>query len=230
MEAENTQDNACKQLVAIISERDRYKKDLAIARMTIAELESQNAEYDRILSNAHAAQASDDEPVLAAPPVYLVGHWVASPTEYPLLSSIEEIWRKGNLQQALCRMPALLNREDLDHRHRVNVRLLYSALLQQSHENLPKALRYAEDGLAIASEVRLHELAGKAQYWRGVCLMMLDEYAKADWCFVLASHLAHHGPSIEEFRRNIRHALDGLSDDDPRRAVPEDFLLHCNAS
>lgn len=228
MEAKYVQNGAYKQLIGIISERDRYKNDLAIARLTIVELESQNQEYDRML-NAYAAQSLDSEPAIAADPVYLIGNWVSLPSDYPLLRPIEGMWQKGNLQQALCQLPALLHRSDLDHRHRVNTRLLYSALLHQSRGNLPKALYYAEEGLAIALKVRLHELAGKAQYWRGVCYMMLDEHAKADWCFVLASHLDHHGPSIKEFRGKARQALEAMSDDDPRRVVPEDFLLHCNA-
>lgn len=220
------------QIVRIIKERDDLRLELAHAKTTIVELESQNIELDRLLSNAHTQLYANDssrssDPV---PKASWIGTWKrSSPLEYPALVPVEMVWSNGNLQHALNQMPAMLERSDFGHRHRINARLLYSALIQSSGRNFQIALNYAEEALQIASELRLHELAGKAQFHRGICYLYLGKYANARWSFILASHLDDHAQTIIESKQKVEKFLQEMPEGDPRRSITPDFRFFCQS-
>lgn len=214
------------QLVQIIKERDELRTELAHAKTAIIELENQNIELDRLLANAHSQLYENDstrssDPI---PKAQWIGTWLRlSPAMYPALAPIETIWRNGNLQHALKLMPTMLERNDFGHSHRINARLLYSALIQSSGGNFHIALQYAEEALQIASELRLHELTGKAQFHRGICYMYLCMYANARWSFILASHLEDHAQTIVEFKQKAEKFLAEVPKRDPKRSITSDF-------
>ena len=229
MEATTSDTEIRELLLGIIQERDQLKTDLEYARAAIVEMESQNIELDRLLSNAHASrQAAYPKLVLATPITSWIGMWECSPSEYPSLTPVEELFRTGQKQRALNWMPSFLKRTDLDNRHRVNGRLLYSAMLQSTGSNLRTALLYAEEALQITYEVRHFELAGKANLWRGLCYLSLDEFANAKWCFSLAAHLSGHTTKIKEFIGIVEQQLARLPEKE--RAVTPDFKFFCSAS
>ena len=223
-------DDEIRQLLrGIIRERDQLKSDLKLAKAAIIEMENQNLELDRLLSNAHASiQKAFSEPVLRNPPTSWIGMWECSPAEYPTMAPIEDLFRTGQKQRALNWMPSFLRRKDLDNRHRANGRLLYAALLQSTGSNLRTALLYAEEALQISYDVRLHDLAGKANFWRGLCHLSMDEFANAKWCFTLASHLSGYSALIEECGAIVEKQLALIPE--KNRAVTPNFKYFCSAS
>lgn len=218
-------------LQQIINERDYLRKELALAKQSILELEFQNIELYRMLTNAHKQLYLHDPTRIStvSSPKSWIGTWQTSPEEFPALTGVENTWRNGHLQRALSQMPQMLERKDFGHRHRVNARLLYSALIQTSGGNYHAALHYAEEGLRIASEFKLHELAGKAQFHRGLCYLYLSEPAKAKWCFILASHLQDHAQTIEECQTKTENQIHGLPLSDPKRSIGTDFKFFCHS-
>ena len=128
------------QLLQIVKERDELRTELARAKTVIIELENQNIELDRMLTSAHAhlyanGSARSSDPI---PKVSWIGTWKRSdPLMYPALVPVETAWCNGYLQHALNMMPTLLERSDFGHLHRINARLLYSALIQSSGKELP---------------------------------------------------------------------------------------------
>ncbi|KAL9126656.1 MAG: hypothetical protein Q9217_004332 [Psora testacea] len=216
-------------LQGIIKERDQLRLELRVAKVAIVEMENQNIELDRLLSNAHAlVMAADPRSVFATTKTSWIGMWESSPTEYPSLAPVEELFRAGQKQRALNSMPSLLKRTDLDDRHRVNGRLLYAAMLQSTGSNLTTALSYAEEALRISYEVRLHELVGKANFWRALCHLSIDEFANAKWCLALASHLSGHTTLIEVCKRIVEQQLICLPEE--KRSVTPDFKFFCTTS
>lgn len=241
------------QVVAIIKERDDLRIDNQLSKMAIVELENQIMELDRLLTNSqglvrgmqqytgtflsNASTESVNSTVrnskartgfIVAGNKSFIGPWECSPLEYPLLAPIEDLFRNGQRQKALNQMPQLLMRRDLDSRSRVNTKLLFAALIQSSGQNLMTALRLTEEALCLASEVKLIELAGKANYWRGLVFLCLEEWANAKWCFVLSSHLQGHSDLIEEGRNVVEKELSKLPKH--KRIVTEDFKFFCSAT
>ena len=241
------------QVVAIIKERDDLRIDNQLSKMAIVELENQIMELDRLLTNSqglvrgmqqytgtflsNASTESVNSTVrsskarsdfIVAGNKSFIGPWECSPLEYPLLAPIEDLFRNGQRQKALNRISQLLMRRDLDSRSRVNTKLLFAALIQSSGQNLMTALRLTEEALCLASEVKLIELAGKANYWRGLVFLCLEEWANAKWCFVLSSHLQGHSDLIEEGRNVVEKELSKLPKD--KQIVTEDFKYFCSAT
>jgi tetratricopeptide (TPR) repeat protein len=215
-------------LLKIVRERDELRIELAHAKTAIIELENQNVEYDRLLSNANnQLYESDPKRFAILAPQEWIGTWQCDPEHYPALVPIEKVWRNGHLQQALNMMPAMLERKDFGVRHRINARILFSALIQCSGDNFRVACQYAEEALQIASEAQIHELAGKAQFHRGLCYYFLSEWANAKWCLHLASHLKDHAQTISECREKAERNLDLLPEDDPKRNVTPGFKMFC---
>ena len=151
-------------LQQLILERDFYRKELFIANQVIGESNFQILEFnrlDRLLTDAHRQLYIRSPEGHSKPPLpkNWIGTWQSSPHEFPALVCAEDAWRQGNLQAALSHMPGMLNRDDFDLQHRVNVRILYAAMVLSSGVNYPIALRYAEEALQLAFEHRLYNLA-----------------------------------------------------------------------
>ena len=216
-------------LHGIIEERDRLRVEWQLSRAAIVELENQNIELSRLLSITHDSfRAADPKPAYAAPNASFIGLWECLPAEYPSLVPMEDLFRTGQKQRALNAASSLLGRRDLDDRHRANGRLLYAAILQSTGSNLRTALAYAEEALQISYEVGFHQLVGKANFWRGLCHLSLDEFANAKWCLTLASHLAGHTALTEDCRSIVEQQLERLPG--KQRVVTSDFKFFCSAA
>lgn len=213
-------------LLQIINERNQLRVELMHAKSAIIELESQNLEYDRLLSDALSQQeACEPKPSVAiVPKTRWIGTWQCS-SDYPQLAPIENAWEKGWLQKALTQMPAMIDRQDLGPHHAINSRLLYSALLQTG-ANLQQALINAEEAVTMAVDLGLQELAAKGQLQRALCYLHLENFANARWCFVLALST---GESTKEFRRKVEEKLRELPQGHPQRSVSADFKFYCDS-
>ncbi len=218
-------------LLNIIRERDQLRSEVALARAAIIEFENQTIQLDRLLYEAHATiqKGSNAKQLVRGRPSEFIGAW-QSTTDYPILRPIERLWKTGHLQQALTKMPSLIHRKDIDNRHKVAIRLLNTALLHSSGTNFRMALRHAEEALEIAHGARLYELAGKAQFWRGLCFLSLDEYVCAHMSFVLASNLSDHNSMITDLKLQVEKELGKLPRSHPGRAVSKDFKFFCDPS
>lgn len=208
-------------LKPIISERECLRRELNLSKQAIKEYELQIIELHRLLTKTQR-QLSVENPTRQSTGALcraFLGTWRVSPSEYPALIPVETAWAHGHLQQALSQMPALLQREDLGHRHRINARLLYSAILHDSARDIETALKYAEEALQLALDHRLYELVGKAHFHRGLCHYLLSEPANAKWCLILASRLEGHEDIIEEIRAKLEELLNALPKNDPKRSV-----------
>ena len=211
-------------------ERDEIHLELLYAKTALVELENHNLELDRMLTIAHS-QLSEYVPKHSSTStqVSFIGFWLSSPEEYPGLLSVENTWRNGHLQQALSQMPTLIDRKDFGVRHQINARLLLSSIIQSSSHNFQVALQWAEEALRMASEEqRLRDLAGKAQFHRGLCYYYLGEYANARWCLILASHLEDHEQWILDFQQKVEQYLEDLPERDAKRSVSPGFKFFCH--
>ena len=214
-------------LLQIINERNHYRNESAIKTQTIHELVFQIVERDRLLANAHRKlYVYDPRRQSRSPPQDWIGVWLTDPQQFPALLPVEDTWRNGRLQAALNQMPEMLARDDLGLNHRVNARLLYTAMIWSSGGNIAIALQYAEEALDLATWSRLHKLAGKAQFHRGLCYLHLGEPSKAKWCFVVASHLEDHADTIRDCLLQADREVEALPIGDPKRALPLDFEIH----
>ena len=237
MEANLAVEECTRDLRKIVRERDELRKErdeicieLLYAKAAVIELENQNLELDRMLKIAHS-QLSEQVPECSSTtaPKTSIGSWLSSPEEYPGLRSVENMWRNGHLQQALSQMAILVERQDLGVRHQINARLLLSSIIQSSSHNFQVALQWAEEALRMASEEQqLLDLAGKAQFHRGLCYYYLGEYANARWCLILASHLEDHEEWILDFQQKIEQYLQDLPERDAKRSVSAGFKFFCH--
>ena len=212
------------------NERDEIRKELLYAKTAVVELENQNLELDRMLKIAQS-QLAEHIPKRSSTPALKdsIGTWLSSPDEYPGLLSVENTWRNGHLQEALSQMPTLIEREDFGIRHQINARLLLSSMIQSSSHNYPLALRWAEEALRMASqEQQLLDLAGKAQFHRGLCYYFLGEYANAKWCLTLVSHLEDHEKWALDFQQKVQQYLEDLPEGDAKRSVSPGFKFFCH--
>ena len=219
-----------RDLQEIVRERDEIRIELLYAKTAVVELENQNLELDRMLKIAHS-QLSEHVPKRSSTPEpkTCVGSWLSSPEEYPGLRAAENMWRNGHLQQALSQMPTLIERKDFGVRHQINARLLLSAIIQSSSHDFQVALQWAEEALRMASqEQQLLDLAGKAQFHRGLCYYYLGEYANAKWCLSLASHLEDHEQWVLDFQQKVERYLEDLPERDAKRSVSAGFKFFCH--
>ena len=215
------------KLLGIIKERDQLREHLELANVALCELENQNIILDKRLTNVYEIQRnSRTKRTLRVLERSFIGPWECSPSDFPALLPVEELFRNGKRQQALNCMPALLMDNSLNDRTRVNAKLLYTALIQSTGRDIRKALGLAEDALTWAYELQLQDLAGKANYWRGLCHLCLEEWPNARWCFVLSSHLHGHTEQIEACRTIVERELLLLPEGE--RTVSADFKYFCS--
>ena len=237
MESTIAIDEVKRDLLEIVKERDQLRKEhqelcieLTYAKTIVLELEKQNLEMDRMLTIAHArlSEIHSGHSWNIAPKTF-IGSWLSSPEEYPGLWYVEDLWRNGYIQQAYSQMPALTERKDFGVRHRINARLLFSAIIQSSSNKFQDALQWSEEALHLASEEQLPDLAQKAQFHRGLCYYFLGEYANARMCLILASHLVEYDQWISDYRQKTGQYLKQLPVGDPKRSVSPSFRFFCHS-
>ena len=219
------------KLIGIIKERNKLREEMKLAKLAIYQLESQNIQLDQLITDLRSLPPLRDlgRPIIKPPLKSFIGPWECSPEEYPVLLPVEQLFRNGQRQQALNSLSSLLVCKDLDDRTYINAKLLCAALLQSTGLGsvIKRALAYAEEALSMCHEVRLHELAGKANYWRGLCYLCLEQWANARWCFILASNLPGHNDLIRDGRKIVEKELALLPEE--KRSITDDFKLFCSA-
>ena len=212
-------------LTQIINDRDCLKIELNYAESTILELDAQNRELHRLLKSAQdALRSSDDKkPMLIHPrdldlshkAEWIGGVWLSCVNTTPQLAEAEAAWKGGKPQQALALLASILQEKGLKPSHRINVVLLYSAILR-CNGDFAGALHHAEESLSLATQIDQRQLTGKAQFHKGLCCLYLERFADARWCFVLASHTEGHAAIIQEYLMMAERELSKLAAGDSR--------------
>ena len=234
-------------LVAMTAERDRLRAKLNYSQSAIIELHRQVRQFDELLTEANEKLNEREEPPgsIAATPstahpnspqvsyastrssrinvgaTWIGGTWRAGGTEDAIIRSAEAVWQAGSAQRALEMLNPLLvgnNTAPADH---VSACLLVSSILLRTAAQLERALQFTEKALEAARKHDLHALIGKTQFHRGLCLLHLERYADAAWCFVLASHTEGYEEFAELNRIMAEKKRDDLPAGDPDLALSE---------
>ncbi|KAL8813977.1 MAG: hypothetical protein Q9223_006767 [Gallowayella weberi] len=143
----------------------------------------------------HASMSGPSTPgAVAHASTWIGGNWLAPSGD--LLEPAETMWRQGDAEAALDLIDAVLSRHNLTIEDDVNANLLVSAIKRASGD-VAQASKCAEDALVIANEGERYVLASKAQFHRGMCFLGRGQYAQAQFCFALASHLEGYQEQIE---------------------------------
>ncbi|KAI9776913.1 MAG: hypothetical protein M1835_005377 [Candelina submexicana] len=222
-------------VLALSEERDNLRIELQYAHETIKELISQNSEYLGLLIRAEAAQAASISDLTQPKQIdrtvhdrvirgtdWIMGTWLSSARDRVLLGHIELDWTNRDYQRALASLDKLLLGDDLTHRERVNSKLLKAAILR-SCEQSEKALTHIEEALGICGRWPMYDLAGKAQFHRGLCYLQMELFAEASWCFTLAAHTEGHIEQIAIHKKDAEEKRTRLHESDPRRVISANY-------
>ena len=233
-------------LVAMTAERDTLRAKLKYSQSAIIELQRQVRELDDLLTEANerlgereetpgsvpatpstvhpnsprVSYASTTSTRTGAGATWIGGTWQAGGTEDATIRSAEAVWQAGSAQRALEMLNPLIvsnNSVPTDH---VSACLLVSSILRTATQ-LERALQYTEKALEAARKHGLHALIGKAQFHRGLCLLHLNRYADAAWCFVLSSHTEGYEELAELNRIMAEKKRDELPAGYPNLALSE---------
>lgn len=226
MEPTNITQEIKTTLTNLIADREQLQTTLRYAQSTISELETQNRELERLLSNAQALLPSRKEVRgYKIPPNTSVigGTWLSCHKVKSILTPVELAWQRGKPQQALVLLTLILKKQNITENQRADAELLFSVILRSASE-WGQALIHAEICLSIAIKAQLYDLVCKAQFHRGLCYLYEDQYANAHWCFVLASHTPGYEGLAEINKLMAEQKLLELPSDDPRRDIKLCFL------
>ena len=219
----------------LIKERDTLLTSLDYATSTIQTLSSQNQELTRLLSSAQAAllapqrkpsassAPNKEKPGRALGTTWIGGTYLSHPPDDALLGHAEKAWASGRTQDALGFISNLLGSLSLPDVDAAKLELLQSAVLRSSGE-VARGLTHAENALQRARRAQAHELAGRAQFHRGLCCFYLDRYADAAWCFALASSTTGYAEIVEVHRDMAEKKRARLPEGQEGRVVTEGFL------
>ena len=190
----------------------------------VEELDRMNRiSHTMVLQTMKAKQKAEGNiPSLAnrPPDHWIGGTWLAG-TSKALLSA-EDSWQKGRAQEALFKVVELMHTRGVGPETLVNARLLRAAIVRSSGQ-VNKSLGFFEAALQLAHDWGLVELAGKAQFHRGLCFLYLDRYAESSWCFLLSVHTPGHSNQIEVNRLCAEQRRLELPLRDRRRYLPQGF-------
>ena len=233
-------------LVARTAERDTLRAKLNYSQSAIIELQRQIRELDELLTEANERLREREEPpssISATPSTvhpdsprvsyastkssrtnvgatWIGGTWRAGGTEHAIIRSAEAVWQAGSAQRALEMLDPLVVGNNTAPAEHVSACLLVSSILRTAAQ-LERALQYTEKALEAARKHDLHALIGKTQFHRALCLLHLNRYADAAWCFVLASHTKGYEELAELNRIMAEKKRDDLPAGDPDLALSE---------
>ncbi|KAI9723970.1 MAG: hypothetical protein M1812_000688 [Candelaria pacifica] len=222
------------RMLALKEERDNLRIELKYARETIKELTSQNSEYLGLLvkTEAQAAaitkvtQPKQNDRLTHEKDIrgtdWIMGTWLSSAEDRALLGHVEIDWTKGDYQRALASLDKILIEDKMTHKTRVNAKLLKSTILRTCEQS-EKALAQTEEALGICDRWPMYDLAGKAQFHRGLCYFQMELFAEASWCFSLATHTDGHIEEVAIHKKDAEEKRTRLSKGDPRRMVSTNY-------
>jgi len=206
------------EILQLIHERNTLLTELQYAHSTITELTSQCIETERLCTlaqNALKDRPTPTKPKAATPfpstprptnkarnpqpSSWICETWLLLTTTTPsLLGPSETAWSTGHPQHALNHLSTLLSRPNLLPHDRINAKLLRAAILH-TWEQTDGALNYADEALGMARRHQLWGLAGKAQFFRGLCFLDHGSVADAGWCFTLAAHTEGYAKLVQRY-------------------------------
>ena len=225
-----------KEVAQLIQERDTLLNSLAYATSTIRSLSSQNKELTRLLTSAQTAlldqqkntpsstTPNKEKPTRASSTTnWIGGNYVSHAEDAALLGPAEKAWASGSAQEALGLLAEGFRRKPLPDIDAIKLELLVSSVLRSSGE-VERGLRHADMALQRARRAQSHELAGRANFHRGLCCFYLDRHADAAWCFALASSTEGYAEIIEVHRDMAEKKRASLPEGHEGRVVTEGFL------
>lgn len=225
-----------KEVTRLIKERDTLLDSLAYATSTIRSLSAQNKELVRLLTPAQSALLAQQRTAASSTPpnkekptrassntTWIGGNYISHPEDAALLGPAEKAWASGKAQEALSLLTERFCSQPLPDIDAIKLELLLSSVLRSSGE-VPRGLMHAEIALRRARRVESYELAGRAQFHRGLCCFYLDRYADAAWCFALASSTESYAEIVEVHRDMAEKKRARLPDGHEGRIVTEGFL------
>lgn len=225
-----------KEVTRLIKERDTLLNSLAYATSTIRSLSSQNKELARLLTSAQTAllakqrnassstTLNEEKPARAScNTTWIGGNYVSHPEDAALLGPAEKAWASGKAQEALGLLTERFQSDSLSDIDAIKLELLTSSVLRSSGE-VVGGLRHANMALQKARRAQSHELAGRAQFHRGLCCFYLDRHADAAWCFALASSTEGYAQIVEVHRDMAEKKRAKLPEGHEGRVVTDGFL------
>lgn len=225
-----------RQVVFLLGEREKLINSLAYAESTVESLSSQNKELSRLLTSSQAVlltQQTNATPSAtlsqkkrsraSSNTTWIGGNYVSHPEDAALLGPAEEAWASGKFQDALGKLAERFRTEPLSDLDAIKVELLTSSVLRSAGQ-VVRGLRHADMALQRARSAQSHELAGRAQFHRGLCCFYLDRYADAAWCFALASSTEGYEEITEVHRDMAEKKRMALPEGHEAKFVTEGFL------
>ena len=232
METATFSEEVFAQIKELVADRDRRENELSTelryAQSANQELASQNDELCKRLSLALSLIKSllpnqdltGEDSLLQE----VAGTNCPSSKE-PLLQVVDEHLKNGSAQQALIALkPIRANFAQYTTPQRIEAELLQCGILRHAKQ-LVEARSCAENALRMAQDHGLRDLAGKAQYYRGLCFKDNFQFANAKWCYVLASHQDEVSDVVNVDMQLLDWALKSEPASSPKRFVSLDFNI-----
>ncbi|KAI9770519.1 MAG: hypothetical protein M1840_003109 [Geoglossum simile] len=220
----------------VIKERDELRVLTKYQSQVIIQLSQELDFYESLLTDAqyelkpYRSKAGEPKNNEKGARGTWLGTWLSTERGKSALSSTEEAWRKRNHQHAIALSDAII----LDERHqnceiRVRARLL-KAVVERDCGLTEQALAETEEALKIATQNQFYNLAGIAQFQRGVSFFHLERYAEASLCFSLAAHTRGYRDQVSVWKHLGEQMRLSFPVGDPRRYIAQGFAaLTCGA-
>ncbi|KAI9679297.1 MAG: hypothetical protein M1817_005317 [Caeruleum heppii] len=203
----------------LVTERDVLRTELTYTKQAVAELTTQVEYYDDELNNCQMAlQIAIHQlapPLTIGPkPVtparrWIKDTWLSNSDAGTELAKAEVLWIASEYQRAINSLSLLLKKSDLTSAVRIDAKLLLSSI-QRDCDRPCEALIQVEEALNIATRRKEHQLVGKAQFHRALCLFEADKFGDAAWCVGLAAGTDQHANKITELKQKIQDKIDIL--------------------
>ncbi|KAI9883993.1 MAG: hypothetical protein M1823_004240 [Watsoniomyces obsoletus] len=158
-------------------------------------------------------------------PEWIRSTWLSEPDqEKPLLlANAEVLYRRHEDRKALEEVGTLLKRTDLPDKEHANAQLFMAAMLCACNNPGP-AIYHAEMGYILAKKAGSNELAGKAQFHRGIAFLILLRFAEASHCFSLAEGTPLHEDEITLWKARSESARLRFPEGHPKRLLERSFV------
>jgi tetratricopeptide (TPR) repeat protein len=152
------------------------------------------------------------------------GTWLSTERGKSALSPAEEAWRKRKHQHAIAMSDGIILHESskISNKTRIRARLL-KAVVERDCGLTKEALAETEEALKIATQNQFYDLAGIAQFQRGVNFFHLERYAEASLCFSLAAHTRDYRDQVSIWKQLAEQMRLSTPVGDSRRYIAQNF-------
>ncbi|KAH0547635.1 hypothetical protein FGG08_000124 [Glutinoglossum americanum] len=129
-----------------------------------------------------------------------IGTWLSTKKGKFALGPAETAWSKREHQRAIAILDAIILGGGENNDIKIRARLL-KAVVGRDCGLKKEALVESEDALQMAIEKQLYDLAGMAQFHRGVCFFHMEKFAEASFCFSLAAHTRNYCDQVSVWKQ-----------------------------